>query len=116
MDFNDTPEEAAFRARAREFLAQTVKAKGKDKPMAAEMDGKAFIAAARAYQARKAEAGFAGITWAKEQGGQALPPIYSVIFGQEAGRRSGASSSPNRRPAPTSRGSRRARCATATIG
>lgn len=83
MDFNDTPEQAAFRTRAREFLAQTVKAKGKDKPMAAEMDGKAFIAAARAYQAKKAEAGFAGITWAKEQGGQALPPIYSVIFGQE---------------------------------
>jgi alkylation response protein AidB-like acyl-CoA dehydrogenase len=86
MDFNDTPEEAAFRAKARAFLEGTVKPKGKDKPMAGEMDGKAYIAAARAYQAKKAESGFAGITWAKEQGGQGLPPIYSVIFGQEEGK------------------------------
>jgi alkylation response protein AidB-like acyl-CoA dehydrogenase len=83
MDFNDSPQEAEFRTRARAFLEATCKRKGKDKPMAAEMDGKAFIAAARAYQGKKAAAGFAGITWAKEQGGQALPPIYSVIFGQE---------------------------------
>ena len=83
MDFNDSPQEAEFRTRARAFLEATCKRKGKDKPMASEMDGKSFIAAARAYQGKKAEAGFAGITWAKEQGGQALPPIYSVIFGQE---------------------------------
>jgi alkylation response protein AidB-like acyl-CoA dehydrogenase len=83
MDFNDTAEEAAFRSRARAFLESACRPKGKDKPLATDMDGKAYILAARAYQAKKAAAGFAGITWAKEQGGQGLPPIYSVIFGQE---------------------------------
>jgi alkylation response protein AidB-like acyl-CoA dehydrogenase len=83
MDFNDTAEEAAFRARARAFLETACRPKGKDKPLATEMDSKAYIIAARAYQAKKAAAGFAGITWAKEQGGQGLAPIYSVIFGQE---------------------------------
>jgi alkylation response protein AidB-like acyl-CoA dehydrogenase len=86
MDFNDTAEEAAFRAKARKFLEANCKPKGDAKPMAQDMDGKAYIAAARAYQKKKAEAGFAGITWQKEQGGQALPPIYSVIFGQEEGK------------------------------
>jgi alkylation response protein AidB-like acyl-CoA dehydrogenase len=83
MDFNDTAEEAAFRAKARAFLDATCKPKGKDKPMAAEMDGKEFLKAAKAYQKKKAEAGLAGITWAKEQGGQGLAPIFSVIFNQE---------------------------------
>ena len=83
MDFNDSPEEAAFRAKARAFMEATCKTKGADKALAQELDGKGFLQAAKAYQKKKAEAGFAGITWAKEQGGQALPPIYSVIFGQE---------------------------------
>lgn len=84
MDFNDTAEEAAFRAKAQAFLAGAVKPKSKDaKPLAAELDGPAYLAAAKAYQKAKAEAGFAGITWAKEQGGQGLPPIFSVIFNQE---------------------------------
>ncbi len=83
MDFNDTPEEAAFRAKARAFLERTVKPKGADKPLAQEMEGREFLQAAKAYQAKKAEAGFAGITWAKEHGGQGLPPIFNVIFNQE---------------------------------
>ncbi len=39
--------------------------------------------AAKDYQAKKAEAGYAGLTWRKEVGGRGLPPIYSVIFSQE---------------------------------
>jgi alkylation response protein AidB-like acyl-CoA dehydrogenase len=42
-----------------------------------------YLKAAKAYQKKKAEAGFAGITWAKEHGGRGLPPIFSVIFNQE---------------------------------
>lgn len=86
MDFNDSPEEAAFRAKARAFLEKTVKPKGDDKPLAQELDGKAFLNAAKAYQKKKAEAGFAGITWQKAHGGQGLAPIYSVIFNQEEGK------------------------------
>ena len=76
MDFNDTPEEAAYRDRAREWLARNV----------AEhqaQDHAGDIAAARAWQARKAAAGYAQITWPKEWGGGGGTPIQSVIFGQE---------------------------------
>ncbi len=84
MDFNDSPEEAAFRAKAQAFLQKAVKPKSDDSAgLARTLSDKEYLAAAKAYQKAKAEAGFAGITWPKEQGGQGLAPIYSVIFGQE---------------------------------
>jgi alkylation response protein AidB-like acyl-CoA dehydrogenase len=84
MDFNDTAEEAAFRAKAQAFLKTAVKPKADDSAgLARTLSDKDYLLAAKKYQKAKAEAGFAGITWAKEQGGQALPPIFSVIFGQE---------------------------------
>jgi alkylation response protein AidB-like acyl-CoA dehydrogenase len=87
MDFNDTPEEAAFRAKAHAFLSNTVKLKGAEKvPLMKRLSDREFLAAAKAYQSAKAQAGFAGITWPKDQGGQGLAPIYSVIFGQEEGK------------------------------
>ena len=84
MDFNDTPEEAAFRAEARAFLEAncTPKVAERDR-MNRSLRGADYLTAAKAYQKKKAEAGFAGITWAKEHGGRGLPPIFSVIFGQE---------------------------------
>ena len=39
--------------------------------------------ASRAWQRKKAEAGYAGITWPKEWGGGGGAPWQSVIFGQE---------------------------------
>jgi alkylation response protein AidB-like acyl-CoA dehydrogenase len=84
MDFNDAPEEAKFRAEAQAFL------KANCKPKAAENDRMMrslrpdeYMKAAKAYQKHKADAGFAGITWAKQQGGRGLAPIFNVIFGQE---------------------------------
>ena len=81
MDFNDTPEEAAFRAEARAWLEKTLSpatraAFSEDEP----------LKAAKAYQALKAGAGYAGLTWRKSVGGRELPPIFSVIFGQEEAR------------------------------
>jgi alkylation response protein AidB-like acyl-CoA dehydrogenase len=84
MDFNDTPEEAKFRAEARAFLEANVQPKSAEaERMIRKLKPIEFLKAAKEYQKRKAEAGFAGITWAKEQGGRGLPPIYSVIFNQE---------------------------------
>lgn len=85
MDFNDTAEEAAFRSKSQAFLKTVVKPKSDETGagLARTLSDKDYLKAAKAYQKAKAEAGFAGITWAKEQGGQALSPIYSVIFGQE---------------------------------
>jgi alkylation response protein AidB-like acyl-CoA dehydrogenase len=84
MDFNDTPEEAAFRAEARAFLEAncTPKAAENDR-MLRSLKPVEYMKAAKVYQKRKAEAGFAGITWPKEHGGRGLPPIFNVIFGQE---------------------------------
>lgn len=79
MDFNDTPEEAEYRAAARAWLDTNVP---EHKAMAHDDD----LAAARAWQARKAAAGYAQITWPKEWGGGGGTPIQSVIFGQEEAR------------------------------
>lgn len=84
MDFNDTPEEAAFRQRAQAFLAAHAQPKGSQtESLQKRLSDKEYMLAAKAYQKAKAENGFAGITWPKEQGGQGLAPIFSVIFGQE---------------------------------
>ncbi|GBF57293.1 putative acyl-CoA dehydrogenase FadE17 [Candidatus Phycosocius bacilliformis] len=87
MDFNDTPEEAAFRQRAQAFLAAHAEPKSAQKEsLQKRLSDKEYMLAAKAYQKAKAENGFAGITWPKEQGGQGLAPIFSVIFGQEEGK------------------------------
>ena len=84
MDFNDTPEEAKFRAEARAFLEANCKPKAAERDrMSRSLKPVEYMKAAKAYQKKKAEAGFAGITWAKEQGGRGLPPIFNVIFNQE---------------------------------
>jgi alkylation response protein AidB-like acyl-CoA dehydrogenase len=84
MDFNDTPEEAKFRAEAQAFMkANCAPKSAEEERLQRKVTPAEYLKAAKAYQKKKAEAGFAGITWAKEQGGRALAPIYSVIFGQE---------------------------------
>ncbi len=87
MDFNDSLEEAAFRAEARAFLEVHCALKGDARQrLARSLPAKDYLAAAKAYQKNKAEAGFAGITWAREHGGRGLAPIFAVIFAQEEAR------------------------------
>ncbi|MDA1101110.1 MAG: acyl-CoA dehydrogenase family protein [Proteobacteria bacterium] len=84
MDFTDTPEEAAFRARARSFLSTNAEAKSSgNRNLSTGWNKDQALAAARTWQARKAAAGFAGITMPREYGGQGLPPITQVIYNQE---------------------------------
>lgn len=80
MDFNDSPEEAAFRAEARAWLEKTLGPPASRQTMKTEGD---VIAASKAYQAKKAKAGYVGLTWRKDVGGRELPPIFQVIFSQE---------------------------------
>mgnify|MGYP005809972829 CR=1 FL=1 len=79
MDFDDTPQEALFRSRAREWLA----ANAPDIPEKAGTAAKLFLAEAKAWQAKKAAAGYACITWPKEWGGPGGTPIEQVIFSEE---------------------------------
>jgi alkylation response protein AidB-like acyl-CoA dehydrogenase len=84
MDFDDTPEEAAFRAEARAFL--NANAARKQRSSGAHRYGDtdaADVARAKAWQAKKADAGFAGITWPKEWGGRGGTPMQQIIWNQE---------------------------------
>ena len=85
MDFNDSPEEAKFRARARAFLDKTVPRRkpGEVAGYRRGQDAPEAIASARAYQRAKYDNGFAGISWPKEWGGQGGTQIQQVIFNQE---------------------------------
>ena len=84
MDFDDTPEEAQFRSRARAFLESNApRREGKNMLYRAANAGPEFIAEAKAWQAKKADAGYAGITWPKEWGGQGGTAISQVIWDQE---------------------------------
>ncbi|MDG2523259.1 acyl-CoA dehydrogenase family protein [Caulobacter segnis] len=82
MDFNDNAEEAAYRETARSWLAKAGaehrKTFGEPKPNTPE-----HKAAAKAWQAEKAKAGYACITWPKVIGGGGGTPIQQVIFNQE---------------------------------
>ena len=82
MDFSDTPEEAAFRADVIKFLDENATRKDKREHDSEAADA-AHIAKAKAWQATKASAGFAGITWPKAWGGRGGTPMQQVVYGQE---------------------------------
>jgi alkylation response protein AidB-like acyl-CoA dehydrogenase len=84
MDFNDTPDEAVFRSEARTFLAANAEPKGRARPVLRLGDlGGDAVQHCKAWQARKADAGFAAITWPKRFGGREASPILQVIYQQE---------------------------------
>jgi alkylation response protein AidB-like acyl-CoA dehydrogenase len=85
MDFNDTPEEAAFRAEVRAFLAAHAerRAPGSAEGYRTGQSAPGALQRAKEWQARKYAAGFAGITWPKEWGGRGGSPIQQVIYNQE---------------------------------
>ena len=80
MDFADSPEEADFRSRARAWL--DANAPVRTPPVSLEQE----LAAARSWQAKKAQAGYACITWPKDWGGGGGTPMDQVIFSQEEAR------------------------------
>ncbi len=87
MDFNDTPEEAGFRAEARAFLQKNAEPRGGMFETWESRYGEAeALRRAKDFQRRKAEAGLAGITWPKEYGGRGGTPIQQVIYALEESR------------------------------
>jgi alkylation response protein AidB-like acyl-CoA dehydrogenase len=86
MDFNDSPEEAAYREKARKWLEENAAAHKSTTANGRRPNSPEHMAAAKAWQAKKADNGYACITWPKEWGGGGGTPIQSVIFGQEEGK------------------------------
>ena len=90
MNFDDTPEEAAFRKVARDWIQANA-----PKELEAELKQGGFannglksvdpIVVSKAWQKKKAEAGWACLHWPKEYGGRGATPIERVIWGQEEG-------------------------------
>jgi len=86
MDFEDSPEEAKFRAEVRTWLdANAKKRSGRRELSAEDMENGAAneMAASKAWQKTKAKAGYARITWPKGMGGIGGTPMQSIIFSQE---------------------------------
>jgi alkylation response protein AidB-like acyl-CoA dehydrogenase len=87
MDFNDTPEEAKYRAEAHAWLAANAEPKPKGGPGKYELGAEAltqdYVDAAKDWQRRKADAGWACLRWPKEYGGQDAASIQNVIWNQE---------------------------------
>ena len=86
MDFNDTPEEAAFRAECRSWLEANAEPRQPGDPGAdalGERTTPETVKEAQAWQKKKAEAGWTCITWPKEFGGRGGNSMQSVIWNQE---------------------------------
>ncbi|MBE3603778.1 acyl-CoA dehydrogenase [bacterium] len=85
MDLSDSPKEAEFRARARRWLEANAPRGLKDRGFALAIDERT-VRILTDWQRRLYDAGFLGINWPKEYGGQGLTLIESAIFNEEMAR------------------------------
>ena len=85
MDFNDTPQEAEFRAKCRAWLEANAELKTKKTNSAKNMNigNKSLLEAAAEWQKKKYDSGWAMIHWPKEFGGIGATPIERIIWAQE---------------------------------
>jgi alkylation response protein AidB-like acyl-CoA dehydrogenase len=84
MDFNDTPDELAFRTEVKAWLAANARPRAPgERPNRSRAKDDHAITEAKAWQAKKAAAGLACITWPKDVGGRGGSPIQQIIYAQE---------------------------------
>lgn len=84
MDFNDTPEEAAFRKLARTWLADN--APDHILIQGEKLSDKEEVRRGRAWQRRLADGGYAGIALPKAVGGRGGTTLEAVLFAEEEAR------------------------------
>jgi acyl-CoA dehydrogenase len=90
MNFDDTPQEAAFRAEARQWIAANAPKQYEDELRKVGfgrivLRNANILDVAKAWQKKKADAGWAVPHWPKEYGGRGASPIERVIWQQEEG-------------------------------
>jgi alkylation response protein AidB-like acyl-CoA dehydrogenase len=84
MDFNDSPEEAAWRKEYQAWLEKHAPSvEGAQPERDLEIGSGDYLERAKKWQALKFDAGFARITWEPEFGGRNGTSMQSIIFGQE---------------------------------
>ena len=84
MDFDDSPEEAAFRTEARAWLDDHAERITDQTPRRSPWGGAdqvAHVRAAKAWQRTLYDGGWAGITWPKQYGGRGASAIEASVFG-----------------------------------
>lgn len=115
MDLAAAPDEEQFRDDVRSWLQQNLPRLPWPEP--ADLAGKAAFW--RQWQRMLFEAGYAGLTWPTEYGGQGIGERMRAIFGEEcdrAGARTGSTSSVRTSPGPRSRTSAPPRRRSVTSG
>jgi alkylation response protein AidB-like acyl-CoA dehydrogenase len=90
MNFDDTPQEAAFRAEAKAWIAANAPKQYEDELRKAslgriQLRSANILEVAKAWQKKKADAGWAVPHWPKDYGGRGASPIERVIWQQEEG-------------------------------
>uniref|UniRef100_Q07JY5 Acyl-CoA dehydrogenase domain protein n=1 Tax=Rhodopseudomonas palustris (strain BisA53) TaxID=316055 RepID=Q07JY5_RHOP5 len=90
MNFDDTPQEAAFRAKARAFVEASAPKQFEPELSKAslgriKLNGADIVEVGKAWQKTKADGGWACLNWPKEYGGRGASPIEKVIWQQEEG-------------------------------
>ena len=90
MNFDDTPQEAKFRAEARAWIDANAP-KNLEPELSQptvgriKLKGSDILTESKKWQKKKAEAGWACLHWPKEFGGRGATPIERVIWQQEEG-------------------------------
>jgi acyl-CoA dehydrogenase len=90
MNFDDTPQEAEFRAKARAWIdanapkqyEQELTKSGLGRISLKNAD---IVEVGKAWQKKKSDGGWACLTWPSEYGGRGATPIEKVIWQQEEG-------------------------------
>ncbi|GLZ48130.1 putative acyl-CoA dehydrogenase FadE17 [Actinomycetospora sp. NBRC 106375] len=82
MELADSPEESAFRAGVRAWLAEALPRLPWPEPV--DLVGK--VPFWRQWQRALSDAGYAGLTWPREHGGQGLDARFRAVFTEEADR------------------------------
>ena len=90
MNFDDTPQEASFRAEVRAWIAANAPTELRDELELAGFGQPALrsgdvLAASKAWQKKKAQSGWACLHWPEDCGGRGASPIERVIWQQEEG-------------------------------
>jgi alkylation response protein AidB-like acyl-CoA dehydrogenase len=86
MDFDDTPDEASYRARVRALLEEHAGELLHLAPGEGAPDARTHEAELRRTQRVLAEAGLVGVTWPREYGGQGGTLVQQAIVAQELAR------------------------------
>ena len=90
MNFDDTPQEATFRAEAKAWISANAPKQYEDELRKSslgrtQLKGANILEVAKAWQKKKADAGWACLHWPRDYGGRGSSPIERVIWQQEEG-------------------------------